>query len=129
MMRLFAFTALAGAIGTTPVTAASADRQMMKLDLDTRIEQRCNARAMGDIDRGHKGLHPDELVAYAFKDTVIRGDVVEAPGAPVRSGDKWYRLSYRCETTPDGMDVVKLSFALGSEVPRALWEEHQLVPQ
>lgn len=109
--------------------AKSVAEQMLALDLDTRIEQRCNARAMGEISRTNRAMRPDELVAYAFKDSELKDDVVRAPGAAVRSGNAWYRLSYVCRATPDGLDVLWLSFRLGPEIPRSEWEDHQLVPQ
>jgi hypothetical protein len=118
-----------GAVGAQPAMAASIRQQMLSLDLPERIEQRCNARVMGDISRADPALHPDELVAYAFTDIVMQGDVVQAKGAAVRSGNRWFRLSYVCKTTPDGLDIVRLSYDLGKPVPRDQWDDHQLVPQ
>ena len=132
MTRLLsAAVALAGAVAFPAAghAAKSVAEQMLALDLDTRIEQRCNARAMGEISRANRAMRPDELVAYAFKDSELKGDVVHAPGAAVRSGNAWYRLSYVCRTTPDGLEVLSLSFKLGDEVPRSEWEDHQLVPR
>lgn len=101
---------------------------MLKLAPEARLEQRCNARAMGTVDREHREMHPDELVAYAFSDTVVRDHTIRAPGAAVRSGGQWYHLSYTCTTTPDGLDVLSLSYSLGTVVPHAQWSEHYLVP-
>lgn len=84
---------------------------------------------MGLVRREHKGFWPDELVAYAFADPVIRGNHVDARGAAVRSNSKWYHLSYVCETTPDGLYIRSLSYRLGNEVPRAEWDQHYLVPR
>jgi hypothetical protein len=57
-----------------PVHAAKAQiEQMLKLSPETRIEQRCDARAMGAVQREHKGFKPDEFVAYAFTDPILRG--------------------------------------------------------
>lgn len=109
------------------------DDMMLHVDPSTRIEQRCNARAMGEIGREHSDMRPEEVVAYAFADPRLgdlkRGDAaISAPGAAVRSRQHWYHLSYRCTTTPDGMDVVAFSYTLGAEVPRQEWEAHSLVP-
>jgi hypothetical protein len=111
------------------LAAASRTDQMMKLDPQTRIEQRCDARAMGIVGREHKGYRPDEFVAYAFADPVIRGTQIKAPGGAIRSAGKWYKLSYVCETSPDGLDVKSFSYKLGAEVPRSEWDQHYLVPR
>lgn len=92
------------------------------------MEQRCNAKAMGEIDHDHRDMHPDELVAYAFADPVTKGSTLEATGAAVRSRGKWYRLSYVCETAQDGTQVLTFSYSLGGVVSRDEWEGHYLVP-
>ncbi len=102
---------------------------MLKLDPMTRVEQRCDARAMGIVGREHKGYRPDEFVAYAFADPVIRGTHIKAPGGAIRSGGKWYKLAYVCETSSDGLDVKSFSYQLGAEVPRSEWDAHYLVPR
>lgn len=94
----------------------------------TRMEQVCNAKAMGVIGHEHRGMRPDELVAYAFADTKVGHDSITAPGAAVRSAGHWYRLSYRCHTTDDGLNVTDLDYSLGHEVPRSDWSAHYLVP-
>ena len=112
-----------------PSAASSRTEQMLKLSPETRIEQRCDARAMGDVGRQHKGFKPDEFVAYAFAEPVLRGSHISAPGAAVRSGGKWYRISYSCETSADGMEIKSFAHQLGAEVPRGEWEAHFLVPR
>ena len=109
--------------------ANSRIQQMLKLSPETRVEQRCDARAMGAVQREHKGFRPDELVAYAFADPVLRGSKISAPGAAVRSNGKWYRLSYTCETNAEGLEVISFAYQLGAEVPRGEWDAHFLVPR
>jgi hypothetical protein len=108
--------------------AKSRSDEMLKLTPETRLEQRCNGRAMGAVSREHKGFRPDEFVAYAFGETAIHGAQIRAPGGALRSGGKWYRVSYVCETSPDGLDVKSFSYQLGEIVPRKDWDEHFLVP-
>ncbi|MGH6761343.1 MAG: DUF930 domain-containing protein [Phyllobacterium sp.] len=100
----------------------------MKLEPETRLEQRCNIRAMGAIEREHKDMHPDELVAYAFLDPVIGKHSIRAPGAAFRTGGEWFHLSYKCKTTDDNLSVTAFSYAIGSVVPRSEWNTHYLVP-
>ena len=103
--------------------------QMLKLSPQTRIEQRCDARAMGAVQREHKGFKPDELVAYAFTDPILRGSKITALGGAIRSNGKWCRLFYTCETNVDGLDVVAFAYQIGAEVPRREWDAHYLVPK
>lgn len=114
----------------SPASAASSRTdQMLKLSPETRVEQRCDAKAMGSVGREHKGFKPDEFVAYAFGDPDLRGTRINAPGGAIRSGGKWYRLSYVCETSADGLEVKSFAYQLGNEVPRHEWDEHFLVPR
>ncbi|WP_249225211.1 DUF930 domain-containing protein [Tardiphaga alba] len=131
-MKNFALGVLVavGIVGVSPTLAKSSrNDQMLKLDPATRVEQRCDARAMGIVGREHKGYRPDEFVAYAFAEPVIRGTQIKAPGGAIRSGGKWYRLAYVCETSSDGLEVKSFSYQLGAEVPRSEWDAHYLVPR
>ena len=101
------------------------DQQMLKLDLGTRMEQRCDARAGGVVSREHKGFRVDQVIAYAFSDPEVHGTDVTAPGAIVRSNGKWYRLSYHCRTTADGTGIEVFEHSLGAEVPG--WSIDRLV--
>jgi Domain of Unknown Function (DUF930) len=103
-------------------------QQMLTLSPETRLEQRCNARAMGIVGREHRDFHPDEFVAYAFADPLVHGNSIKAPGGAVRSRGKWFHVSYECQTTADGLDVESFSYSLGSVIPRDVWAEHFLVP-
>jgi hypothetical protein len=101
---------------------------MLSLSPETRIEQRCDARAMGAVSREHRGFKPDEFVAYAFADPVTRGHMIAADGAALRSHGVWYHAAYRCETSDDGLEIKSFSYTLGAPVPRQEWDKHYLVP-
>ncbi|MFS8039302.1 DUF930 domain-containing protein [Xanthobacter sp. AM11] len=114
-----------------PAAAAGAtgrDAVMLHVDPAARVEQRCNARAMGEVSRADKDMRPEEVVAYAFAEPQQAPAAITAPGAAIRSHGRWYHLAYQCRTSTDGMDVVTFSYKLGAEVPRAEWAEHSLVP-
>ncbi|MBB5046734.1 hypothetical protein HNR60_001482 [Rhodopseudomonas rhenobacensis] len=102
---------------------------MMKLSPETRLEQRCNAKAMGTVNREHKNFKTDEFVAYAFADTIIQGELVKAPGGAIRNGNTWYHLAYTCLTADQGLTVKSFSYQLGAAVPRGDWDKHFLVPK
>lgn len=116
-------------LGASPVRAASAEAQMMKLDPAERVEQVCNTKAMGEVQRAAKGMRPDELVAYAYANTKLVKGRFAAPGAAVRSAGTWYHLSYTCETDKDGLNVKSFTYKLGAAIPRSEWDAHYLVAQ
>jgi hypothetical protein len=103
-------------------------QQLTALDPETRMEQRCNGRVSGIIRREHKEFNPDEVVAYAFADSTVNGSEVVAPGAAFRSHGNWYRVSYHCRATPDGLGIQSFDYRLGPKVPRQDWDKHYLVP-
>lgn len=129
LMRFARFFPLVSLLAPLPAGATPPDHsELLKLAPAARMEQRCNAKAMGTIDHDHHEMHPDELVAYAFADPVTKGTTLQATGAAVRSRGKWYRLSYVCQTADEGTQVVTFTYSLGSVVPRDEWESHYLVP-
>ncbi|MGU3493301.1 DUF930 domain-containing protein [Xanthobacteraceae bacterium A53D] len=119
---------LAGAFVPLPANAGSGEDAILRLAPAARVEQRCNAKAMGTINREQKGMRPDELLAYAFADTKLSGGHIVAPGAAVRSAGKWYHLAYDCQTAADGTQVKGFTYKLGAVIPHAEWSEHYLVP-
>jgi hypothetical protein len=102
--------------------------ELLKLSPQTRAEQRCDARASDLVSREHKGFAPDRTVAYAFAEPTVNGTEIVAPGAALRSKGEWYRLSYRCRTGPDGLEIETFDYQLGEKVPRDHWAEHNLFP-
>ncbi|WP_407529207.1 DUF930 domain-containing protein [Methylobacterium oryzisoli] len=109
------------AVARDPVAAGPSpdarDCLMLKVELGTRIEQRCDARAGGEIARQHPGFRPDTVIAYALTEPQQHGTEVIAPGAVVRSRGHWFRLSFRCRTTPDGLGIVAFEHTLDPEIP------------
>lgn len=127
-LRLAACIAIIASPALAKPNHKSAEDQLMKLDPQTRYEQRCNSRAAGIVSREHKGFNPDEVVAYAFADSKLQGTVVTAPDGALRSRGKWFHVSYVCKVSDDGLKVEQFSYKLGDEVPRAEWDKHYLVP-
>jgi hypothetical protein len=112
-----------------PMSAAQRkviDGEMLKLETTTRVEQRCNARAMGIVRREHWPMNPDEGAVRAFADPEVVGRELHATGAAIRSRGNWYRIAYDCVTSDNGLDIKSFSYALGSVVPRSDWQAHYL---
>ncbi len=126
-LLLSALLASAAPADASGARNAAHDREMLRLDPTTRIEQRCDARAMGEVSRHHPGMKPDELVTYAYADPEIRDQSISAPGAAVRSKGTWYHLAFRCTTSADGLDVLSFEHRLGTAIPRSDWDGHYLV--
>jgi hypothetical protein len=103
------------------------DAEMLKLELGTRMEQRCNARAMGIVRREHWPMNPDEGVPSAFADADVDGVTVHAAGAAIRSGGNWYHIAYDCMTTGNGLDIVTFRYSLRAVIPKSEWSLHDLV--
>ncbi|MDX3928825.1 MAG: DUF930 domain-containing protein [Shinella sp.] len=101
-------------------------RQLEKLDPNERVEQRCDIEAMERISAAKEGYRPDKVIAYAFGDTTLSGDMLKTKGAVFRSKGEWYRLSYRCEVTADRLDVTAFKFKIGEMVPHEDWQAHYL---
>ena len=108
--------------------AKSNEEQMLSLSPETRLEQRCNARAMGAVGREHSGFKPDEFVAYAFSDPIVHDHVIATQGAALRSRGALYHVAYRCETSEDGLKIRSFDYTLGRTVPKQEWDKHYLVP-
>lgn len=122
---------LIGALGCGLALIAApafAQKEGPKLMPDAQIEQVCNVRAMADVRRQRSDMRPEEVVAYAYGDTIISETAVRAPGGAVRSRGKWYRMSYKCETNEERTQVLQLEVEVGDEIPQAEWEEHNLSP-
>lgn len=100
--------------------------QLLKLDMDTRLEQTCDTEVMYRINREHPKFSVDKVIAYAFGDTELSGASFRAPNAVFRSRGHWYHLSYACRTGPRHLDAHKLAYEIGREIPRKEWARHYL---
>ncbi|NKB78493.1 DUF930 domain-containing protein [Brucella daejeonensis] len=107
---------------------ASEKAQLERLDLATRLEQRCDVEAMERISREQKKYSVDKVLAYAFSDPVTRKNSIKADGAAFRSREHWYRLSFVCKTDEEHINIVSFRYNIGAEVPRNQWDRHYLVP-
>ncbi len=106
---------------------ASEKAQLEKLDPETRLEQRCDVEAMERITREQK-FSVDKVLAYAFSDPVTKENSIQADGAAFRSRERWYKLSFVCETDQDHINIISFRYTIGDEVPHSQWDRHYLVP-
>lgn len=101
---------------------------LLKLDPDTRLEQRCDAELLTRIARDTKTYRPDRVVAYTFSAPKIEGNEIKSRGAAFRSKGEWYHLAFKCETAPDRMEVIGLKYKIGDEIPEDSWQQYNLFP-
>ncbi|WP_158409588.1 DUF930 domain-containing protein [Devosia psychrophila] len=96
---------------------------------DERIVQLCNIEALEQIRIANAGRFPDSLDTSAFEETEISNGKLSAPLGAYRAARKWFYVTFECTPGPDLESVVEFTFDLGDEVPRELWEEHELIPE
>jgi hypothetical protein len=101
---------------------------LLKLDPQTRLEQRCDAEILDRITSDDHQYRADHVVAYTFANPETKGDMIRSSGAVFRSKGEWYRLKFKCVTTPDHMDVVQLKYRIGNMVPKDDWTRYNLYP-
>ncbi|RVC60369.1 DUF930 domain-containing protein [Mesorhizobium sp. M4B.F.Ca.ET.088.02.2.1] len=99
---------------------------LLKLDPQTRLEQRCDAEVLDRITHDDKNFKADRVVAYAFATPEMSADAIRSQGAAFRSKGQWYRLKFKCQTAPDHMQVLQLRYRIGEEIPETDWAKYNL---
>jgi len=123
-MKLRLVLLLCALMSAAPTAALerSLEASLLKLEPDTRFHQICDIETMRRISAAHGPLHPDRMVMDAEREAELSGDVIVGRGAAVRSGGKWYRLTFKCRATPDRLTVVELDYRIGAPIPESRWE-------
>ncbi|WP_410000583.1 DUF930 domain-containing protein [Mesorhizobium sp. SP-1A] len=101
---------------------------LLKLDPETRLEQRCDAEVLDRITQDNRSFAADRVVAYAFSTPEMNQDSIKSVGAAFRSKGEWYRLKFKCVTAPDHMEVIKLRYRIGDQIPKDDWSKYDLYP-
>ncbi|WP_181181666.1 DUF930 domain-containing protein [Mesorhizobium sp. B3-1-6] len=99
---------------------------LMKLDPQTRLEQRCDAEVLDRISHDDRNYKADRVVAYAFATPQMSADAIKSSGAAFRSNGQWYRLKFKCQTAPDHMEVLQFRYKIGDEIPESDWAKYNL---
>jgi len=102
------------------------DRQLLRLDPQTRLEQTCDTEVLRAINHSEADFTVDKVIAYTFDDTIMGENDISAPGAAFRSRGSWYQLSYDCITGPRHLNAHTLHYAIGKRIPKEQWQDHQL---
>lgn len=99
---------------------------LLKLDPQTRLEQRCDAEVLDRISQDDHHYKADRVVAYAFATPEMHENSIRSPGAAFRSKGEWYRLKFKCKTAPDHMKVIKFRYKIGAQIPKDEWTRYNL---
>lgn len=120
--------AIAGTMLPAHALDAPMEEGLLKLDPETRLEQRCDAEVLDRIAKEDKQFHPDRVVAYATQEPDVEGDEIKTKGGAFRSNGAWYHVAYKCLTAPDHMEVLSLRYKIGGRIPEDEWEQYNLYP-
>ena len=123
--RVTATDYFAGAVLDDPRNRQTRET-LATLTSDERLIQICNIEAMEQLKRWKAGFVPNSVVPYAMADPVMSATAMEAKGAAVHAGGKWYRLSFSCGATADLRRVASFAFTLGRPIPQREWEQNSL---
>jgi len=127
-MRTFCLAALVGLTVASPASAMDGALRagLLKLDPETRLEQRCDAEVLDRITHDDPHYKADRVVAYAFATPEMHQDSIRSPGAAFRSKGEWYRLKFKCLTAPDHMKVLDFRYRIGAQIPKDDWSKYNL---
>lgn len=127
-MKIICLAAIVGLMATCPASAMSNTLRagLLKLDPETRLEQRCDAEVLDRITHDDPHFKADRVVAYAFATPEMHDDSIRSPGAAFRSQGEWYRLKFKCRTAPDHMTVLDFRYRVGDPIPKDEWTKYNL---
>lgn len=126
-MQKFCLSLLA-VLAVSPAQALDArmKAELLALDPDTRLEQRCDAEVADRIAKDDKRFDPDKVIAYATQEPKQDGDEIKTRGGVFRSKGQWYHVAYKCVTAPDHMQVLSLRYKIGDKIPEEQWATYNL---
>lgn len=124
MCCYFAAVAVPSAHAMTQHQSATVTRELKRVVLPYRMEQSCNARALGALNKEHHDMKVDRVIAYGFGPVERSGTTITATGAVARSHEHWFHLSYECQTSEDGLEIESFDYTLGPEAPG--WDMERL---
>lgn len=121
-------TILAAVIPAIALAANSKrlEKELRKLDPQTRLEQICDIEAMRQIKRDPNPYKPDRAVLAATADPTTDGHTIHGKGGAFRSKGKWYSFSFKCEADSDHLKVLAFEYKLGEAIPEDQWARANL---
>ena len=114
--------ALSFAISTS-ATPEPVEKILAALPPEFRAHQACILRGMDIAKREPLLRKADRMKTSILNQAVLDGTRLAAKGGAVRSGGRWYALSFSCDLTSDLMKATSFSYVLGKEIAERDWEQ------
>jgi len=98
---------------------------LQQLDPGARFEQVCDLEAMQRIGKD-KSYRPERTIVSALADPKVSDVTMTGKGGAFKSKGQWYQFSFKCQTSPDHMQVQSFSYKIGVPIAPEQWEKHGL---
>jgi hypothetical protein len=119
--------AIALLLAPLPARAGAIEKALAQLAPEERSHQVCALKGLETVRRDARLRGADRLKSSIFTPAVLdAAAVLTAKGGAVRSGNRWYALSFTCKLTADLMKATSFTFAVGEEVPMKAWDKYGL---
>ena len=109
------------------VFAATFEQQLLKLDFEERADQVCVKLGVETMRKGGQLPGADRLMTGITGRAVVKGNVVSAAHAAVRTNVKakshWYKLKFDCEVSDDHVKGLSFKYEIGPEIPSEEWAD------
>ncbi len=105
------------------VVCGSMEQALAKLAPEERSHQACILKGLEVVRRDPRLRRADRMKTSILTPAVLQGTTLAARGGAVRSGDRWYSLSFTCSLTENLMKATSFAFVLGEEIPRQRWDD------
>ena len=95
---------------------------LKRIDPSQRLEQVCEYAALTKIAKDKNPYHPDRVVVDSLSPAKTTGDNLSGSGAALRSKGRWYQFEFKCQATPDRLQVTSFSYQVGAPIPEDDWD-------
>lgn len=123
-MKLRAVLIVAALLSPSACPADAVDRVLKALDPEERAHQACIIKGIEAVRHDKLLVAADRMKTSIFGRAEFRnGTEVHAAGGAVRANSHWYKLRFDCTVTADQMRATAFTYRLGSEIPKADWDQ------
>jgi hypothetical protein len=122
MSKRIALALAVGCCALGPAIAGPLEQTLAKLEPQSRSQQVCILRGLDAVRRDPVLRKADRMKTSIFGPAALEGTRLTAKGGAVRSGTRWYALSFSCDLTANLMKATSFSFTRGAEIPERDWD-------
>lgn len=102
--------------------AGPTEDALAKLAPEERSHQACVVRGLVMVRSDARLRTADRMQTSILSPATLKGTTLTAKGGAVRTGGKWYALSFTCQLTADFMKATTFAYAVGGEIPKSQWD-------